>query len=463
MSKSPAQHDTVKAKDQGDGLKTTTAATTNTGHESKSSNADFVKEFNKMIRFSHTVPQTSGRSTMSCEHPYVASYAGQVGADYLTPTQRAQRQLRRLKELLCAARHDLEQKDSEILRLTREVVELRLFKASLSSPEERSASSDAVTVREAELKTSQDVSPIVDMVDDAQKTSSPRHHHHHHVHTPSAMLHQQHLPQSSLHQQHHNMLHHHLSSDMQSSFADSGHFEDMTSSSVHSKDSSYTPSLHTHDQACGSDEASLSPNNPASAATVEQYELQRQELIRLYEQRIEDLIRNQDATTSEMNEQIVIVLKPYCKAGRMQYTLCGHCARLRNKERIRELEKQLEELQRRLAEHEEKQKQMYLHMYQKGQEAERIARADQALELAHRAPQNKVSINELLHQLQSTQDELENIRAAECRNECGNNHALLTAKEAISLWVLGARKVCKSSTQNTHTQFRFFYFFLFRF
>ncbi|XP_046801960.1 protein quick-to-court isoform X1 [Lucilia cuprina] len=399
---------------------------------------------------------TSGRSTMSCEHPYVArngttfsgrkmkyvvhcsNYAGQVGADYLTPTQRAQRQLRRLKELLCAARQDLEQKDSEILRLTREVVELRLFKASLSSPEERSASSDAVTVREAELKTSQDVSPIVDMVDDAQKTSSPRHH----AHTPSVMLHQQHLPQSSLHHQHQNMLH--LSSDMQSSFADSGHFEDMTSSSVHSKDSSsYTPSLHTHDQACGSEAASCSPNaSAASAATVEQYELQRQELIRLYEQRIEDLIRNQDAATSEMKrtncDRIEALLQKLAECNTRYADIVPDYEHA--KERIRELEKQLEELQRRLAEHEEKQKQMYLHMYQKGQESERIARADQALELAHRAPQNKVSINELLHQLQSTQDELENIRAAECRNECGNNHALLTAKEAISLWVLGARK-----------------------
>lgn len=34
----------------------------------------------------------------------------------------------------------------------------------------------------------------------------------------------------------------------------------------------------------------------------------------------------------------------------------------------------------------------------------------QALELAQRQPESKVSINELLHQLQSTQDELENIR-----------------------------------------------------
>jgi len=28
--------------------------------------------------------------------------------------------------------------------------------------------------------------------------------------------------------------------------------------------------------------------------------------------------------------------------------------------------------------------------------------------------------------------------------ECGSNNALLTAKEAISLWVLGARKVCNT-------------------
>uniref|UniRef100_A0A1I8N7H8 GRIP domain-containing protein n=1 Tax=Musca domestica TaxID=7370 RepID=A0A1I8N7H8_MUSDO len=413
---------------------------------------------------------TSGRSTMSCEHPYVArngttfsgrkmkyvvhcsNYAGQVGADYLTPTQRAQRQIRRLKELLCAARQDLEQKDSELLRLTREVVELRLFKASLSSPDERSASSDAVTVREAELKTSQDVSPIVDMVDDGQKQhSSPSRHMHGHTHhqpmghaasaSPTIMTH---ASQSSTSSHHHHHHHHH---DMQSSFADSGHFEDMTSSSVHSKDSSYAPSshgshLHHHEGACGGGVAGEHHHGEPSTSTIEQYELQRQELIRLYEQRIEDLIRSQDAAAAEVkrsnNDRIEALLQKLAECNTRYADIVPDYEHA--KERIRELEKQLEDLQRKLAEHEEKQKQMYLHMYQKGQEAERIARADQALELAHRAPQNKVSINELLHQLQSTQDELENIRAAECRNECGSNHALLTAKEAISLWVLGARK-----------------------
>ncbi|XP_036328277.1 uncharacterized protein LOC118740730 isoform X2 [Rhagoletis pomonella] len=414
-------------------------------------------DLDSMYSFATT---TSGRSTISCEHPYVArngttfsgrkmkyvvhcsNYAGQVGPDYLTPTQRAARQVRRLKELLCLARQDLEQKDSEILRLTREVVELRLFKASLSSPEERSASSDAVTVREAELKTSQDVSPIVDMVDDATK-SSPRHiPNQHHLHA-----HSQHLHHTS--QQ--------LSSEMQSSFADSGHFEDL---SVHSKDSSYV--AHTQDIACGSDEAigaaaggvvhhesCAAGGNGGTvdeeedyAATMKAYELQRQELLRIYEQKIEELICTQDSASSEMkrshNDKVEALLQKLAECNTRYADIVPDYEHA--KERVRELEKHLEDLQRKLAEHEEKQNKMYLHMYQKGQEAERIARADQALELAHRAPDNKVSINELLHQLQSTQDELENIRAAGCRKESGSNHALLTAKEAISLWVLGARK-----------------------
>ncbi|XP_067624264.1 protein quick-to-court isoform X2 [Eurosta solidaginis] len=380
-------------------------------------------DLDSMYSFATT---TSGRSTMSCEHPYVArngttfsgrkmkyvvhcsNYAGQVGPDYLTPTQRASRQIRRLKELLCLARQDLEQKDSEILRLTREVVELRLFKASLSSPEERSASSEAVTVREAELKTSQDVSPIIDMVDDATK-SSPRHIPNH--------VHSQHLQQQQAHQ---------LSSEMQSSFADSGHFEDL---SVHSKDSY---AAHTQDMACGSDEtiavgdaegcagaagsgvgnADDADDNEDYAVTIKNYELQRQELIRIYEQKIEELIRTQDGASSEMkrshNDKVEALLQKLAECNTRYADIVPDYEHA--KERIRELERQLEDLQRKLAEHEDKQNKMYLHMYQKGQEAERIARADQALELAHRAPTNKVSINELLQQLQSTQDELENIR-----------------------------------------------------
>ncbi|KAM8716934.1 hypothetical protein ACLKA7_003753 [Drosophila subpalustris] len=385
-------------------------------------------DLDSMYSFATT---TSGRSTMSCEHPYVArngttfsgrkmkyvvhcsNYAGQVGAEYLTPTQRAQRQIRRLKELLCIARQDLEAKDTEIMRLTREVVELRLFKASLSSPEERSASSDAVTVREAELKTSQDVSPIVDMVDEAK--CSPRHL----------------ARQQQQNQQNQQLQAMQMSAEMQSSYADSGHFEDLTMSSVHSKDS------QTQSEICGN----VTPE--AAASSLENYELQRQELIRMYEHRIEELIRTQDGATSDLkrshNDKVEALLQKLAECNTRYSDIVPDYEHA--KQRIRELEKQLEDLQRKLIEHEEKQNKMYLHMYQQGQEAERISRADQALELAQRQPDSKVSINELLQQLQSTQDELENIRASECRmRECGSNHALLTAKEAISLWVLGARK-----------------------
>lgn len=77
----------------------------------------------------------SGRSAMSaCDHGHVAhngttysgrnmkyvvhcsNYAGLTGADYLTPTQRAQKCINRLKLLLSQAHLDLQHRDSEILR-----------------------------------------------------------------------------------------------------------------------------------------------------------------------------------------------------------------------------------------------------------------------------------------------------------------------------------------------------------
>lgn len=112
-------------------------------------------------------------------------HAGATGEDYLTPTQRAYKQVKRLKTLLQQAHNELERKDSDIVKLTKEVVELRLYKAALGSPEDKSTSSDAITVRE---NTSEQATPI-DL------------------------------------------------GDMTGSFADSGHFEDYTNSSVHSKDS----------------------------------------------------------------------------------------------------------------------------------------------------------------------------------------------------------------------------------
>lgn len=48
-------------------------------------------------------------------------------------------------------------------------------------------------------------------------------------------------------------------------------------------------------------------------------------------------------------------------------------------------------------------------MYAKGQEAERQQHADQVINLARQSP-SRVSVPELMQQLQVTQEELENIR-----------------------------------------------------
>ncbi|XP_065092167.1 protein quick-to-court-like [Ochlerotatus camptorhynchus] len=170
-----------------------------------------------------------------------------TGEDYLTPTQRTQRQIRRLNKLLS---------------LTKEVVELRFFEASLSYPEERSISSDTVTVREnttkdANTPSSQEISPIVNQTNECSK-ASPRHHLHNHG------IHQvQFMDKMS-------------TSEMQSSFADSGHFEDITTSSIHSKDSY----VHTQDRACGSDD---------------DIDADKQRLVEMYEARIEELVKQQQA------------------------------------------------------------------------------------------------------------------------------------------------------------------------
>ncbi|GAB0086802.1 uncharacterized protein DMENIID0001_009850 [Sergentomyia squamirostris] len=368
---------------------------------------------------------SSGRSTMSCEHAYVArngttfsgrrmkyvvhcsSYAGATGEDYLTPTQRAQRQIKRLREMLLQAKMDLEQKDSEILRLTKEVVELRLFKASLSSPEERSNSSDAVTVRENtvnDLQTSTDVSPIVDMVDEGGGLSklSPRHQ----------------LLQSNV--AHVQMMEKLCQSEMQSSFADSGHFEDMTTSSVHSKDSF----VQTQDQASGTDYS----------------ETERLQLIEIYERRIEELIRQQDSEKQEIqrshHDRIEALLQKLSESNTRFTDLMPDYDQA--KERIRELEKELDALQLKLREQEDKQNKMYLHMYAKGQEAERLSHAEQVMEFARQAPK-RVSVPELLQQLQVTQDELENIKtmyrrlidAQQSRNRVDPEVTLQFLKSAI--------------------------------
>lgn len=291
---------------------------------------------------------SSMATTTSCDHAYVArngttfsgrkmkyvvhcsAHAGQTGQEYLTPTQRAQRQIRRLKALLNQAKLDLEKKDSDIFRLTKEVVELRLYKASLISPEDKSNSSDAVTVKE---NTTEDVqtpdSPnVADLTDDGPIKSS------YGMKLEGVDFRNHQIPSCSANY-----------SEMHSSLADSGHFEDLTNSSVHSKDD-------------------------ISQENLIEKEDERRKLISMYEKKIDDMSRRQIDETQEMkrihNEKVEAILQKLADVNTRYCQIMPDYEQA--KERIRDLEKQLEEVSKQLAEQEEKQQKMYLQMYSKDKE-----------------------------------------------------------------------------------------------
>lgn len=142
-------------------------------------------------------------------------------------------------------------------------MELRLYKASLNSPDERTDSSDALTVRENNPFSPE--SPSKDLPDESalRKITSPE--------TPEKRA----------------------PSDLPSSLADSGHFED---GSVHSKDSVFIPEVQpesTHITTTPSkvDESNASDTFIRSTIETPERDEERRKLVNLYENRIEEMHR----------------------------------------------------------------------------------------------------------------------------------------------------------------------------
>ncbi|XP_011167446.1 uncharacterized protein LOC105201203 isoform X2 [Solenopsis invicta] len=329
----------------------------------------------------------SGRSRKYVVH--CSNYVGD-SEQYLTPTQRAAKQVRKFQALLKEARKEIDEKDREILRLTKEVVELRLYKASLNSPDERTDSSDALTVRENNPFSPE--SPSKDLPDEgaAEKAS------------PEALEKRVHT-------------------DLPSSLADSGHFED---GSVHSKDSVCLPesqpeiTVSTCSNTISNDIVS-DTNSVTPTSEVERDEERRRLVVSHYESRIDDMHRRHVDELQELkqkhNDKVESLLNQLSEVN-TRYCEVRPAMDIAEA-RVRELETELEAVKTELIEQktllsdqEERNKQMYLKMYAKGQEAARIEQADQIFVQAHQSP-SKVTVAELLQQLTVTQAELENIKA----------------------------------------------------
>ncbi|KAJ9601349.1 hypothetical protein L9F63_000487, partial [Diploptera punctata] len=214
----------------------------------------------------------------------------------------------------------------------------------------------------------------------------------------------------------------------------SGHFEDIAYIiRVHSKDSltlPHSPAITQSIAAC------------KDGAAGEDREGERTRIVTMYEKRMEEMQRNHIDECQELkerhNDKVETLLQRLSEVNNRYCELRADYDRAQDK--IRELEKDTESLRKSLEEQEDRHKSMYLKMYMKGQEAAKFEHADQVLEFAHRAP-SRVSVPELLQQLQVTENELENIKDADQQTD-KSKPALLSAKEAISLWILGTRKVC---------------------
>ncbi|XP_018305809.1 uncharacterized protein qtc [Mycetomoellerius zeteki] len=343
----------------------------------------------------------SGRSRKYVVH--CSNYVGD-SEQYLTPTQRAAKQVRKFQALLKEARKEIDEKDREILRLTKEVVE-------------------SLTVRENNPFSPE--SPSKDLPDEgaAEKSiASPE--------TPEKRVH----------------------TDLPSSLADSGHFED---GSVHSKDSVCLPESQPEITVNTTTCANTVPNDivsdvsPVTPTSVERDE-ERRRLVSHYENRIEDMHRRHIDELQELKQkhndkvesllnQLSEVNTRYCEVRPAMDTAEARARELETE--LEAVKTELNEQKTLLNEQEERNKQMYLKMYAKGQEAARIEQADQIFVQAHQSPP-KVTVAELLQQLTITQAELENIKDTSYSPEphISAEQSLLSAQEAVSLWVLGTRK-----------------------
>lgn len=171
---------------------------------------------------------------------------------------------------------EIEEKDQEIIRLTKEVVELRLYKASLNSPDERTESSDAPTIRENDPFSPQ--SPSKDLPDEGGFETATS-------------------PGSSRKR---------VPSEVPSSLADSGHFED---GSIHSKESVSLPGVNAVNTNITSTTSSVAQSGSSlnttfnSIAENSDRDGERRRLVAHYESRIEEMHRRHVDELQELKEK----------------------------------------------------------------------------------------------------------------------------------------------------------------
>lgn len=383
---------------------------------------------------------------------------------YLTPTQRAARRIRELKAQLSEARREVQQRDTEIARLTRELVELRLLKARGPQWEEDEDEEDgarggsggksagkgegvsvapaaASTHTLAMPKTTTSGTPsegsepelrrlMENMNAGAADPAAPQP-------PPSASPAGGSVAETTTD-----------SVDLtRSSLADSGHYDDLTSPSLSSRDPSEANrgsarGLRTEEELVEAEaecergeeevaaEVMARSNSRGVGEALDPWvavEVAEERLREEYLHREEVLKRNHMEEYHELkekhNDRVEVLLSKLSDANLKYFELRPLYDQ--SQERVRELDRDVMRLKEELAEADLRHQKMYLQMFLKGQQAARI-QAEDDLDGEEGLPSSSGPMMELMRQLTRTEEELEKVKAlyhreVNCRNNNNNN------------------------------------------
>ncbi|KAG0724113.1 hypothetical protein GWK47_041306 [Chionoecetes opilio] len=360
---------------------------------------------------------------------------------YLTPTQRAARKIRELKAQLSEARREVHTRDTEIARLTRELVELRLLKARQphwqdhDDQEEAGGGGGGGGVDKATNKGGRGAPPpaVHSHPRGTRQAAS----------TPSEGS----EPELSRLMENLQTGTHDLEAAMQppaaspaggsvaettvdsvdytrSSLADSGHFDDLTSPSLSSRDPLETNRLrdtHTEEEVEEEDEVDEDVDEAVGGAGVDAWagvEEVEGRLREEYYRREEALKRNHLEEYHEMkerhNDKVEVLLSKLSDANLKYFEL--RPVYDQSQERVRDLEREGARLKEEVTDAELRHQKMYLQMFLKGQQAARIQAEDDldGGEEGLGSPLTSSSpMMELMRQLTRTEEELEKVKVSD--------------------------------------------------
>ncbi|KAF6212954.1 hypothetical protein GE061_010667 [Apolygus lucorum] len=288
---------------------------------------------------------------------------------YLTPTQRATTTIRRLQSQLSLSQAEIQEKEHEIARLTRELVELRLGKAELDSPVHEPLSNghnshngggdiDRLSVEVGRISVETTPCSLADSghFEDISPAVSPRNTPHSAPHTPNFAPHVGVAPSSS----------------------HSPHIAPSSSHSSHIAPHSLPHFAH-QSTTNGADSTDSAVKNHAPLL---------------------DHVKSQEA----INAKIESLLHRLAEANDRYYELRPQYDDLKRK--LDEVEREKDTLKTKFTESEERHRQTYLQMFNKGQEAALFA-VDQG---TSDGPPKAATLPQLLKELEVTKAELESVK-----------------------------------------------------